>query len=260
MASHDKLVKLLNDHGYQPVFLPVTGLEPPELYNFASHPSRLVRRGPLATYIPGGTFHVVPGQVAAIEGKQTTGKHAKAAVDFLSSALRCIGIDGAPKLDLGFTGASELIFAFTGITSRRVDVDQIDLQIQAIKTGAIPADTLSEGRLHIVYEYLYAEQLTMQRNDATHFEHDISAKVGQYLDLGSKGNIKVEGTTKVSFSTTDNNPAAFAFKAGRLTNDQDGKWGFYPEETMLAAGPDGAQVSRPYVIARGVVLEVEQQA
>ena len=83
MASHDKLVKLLNEYGYQPVFLPVTGLEPPELYNYASHPSRLVRRGPLTTYLTGATFQASDGNVAAIEGKQTTGKHMSAAVDFL---------------------------------------------------------------------------------------------------------------------------------------------------------------------------------
>ena len=122
-------------------------------------------------------------------------------------------------------------------------MDQIDQQIEALNTGAIPADTVSEGRLHIVYEYLYAEQLTMHANDATQFAHNISGKVGEYFDLGTKGKVQVEGTTKVSFSTTDDKPAAFAFKAGRLTKDQDGKWGFYPEETMLAASPENADVN-----------------
>ena len=50
----DQLVKLLNQYRYQPVFLPRTGLLPPELYNFVK-PS-LKRRGPLAGLCLSGCF------------------------------------------------------------------------------------------------------------------------------------------------------------------------------------------------------------
>jgi hypothetical protein len=155
----DALMILLNQRGYQPIYVPLTNLQPPELYTFVRQPSRrLVRHGPLIYYLPTDlrgiarrdVFAETTGKVADIEGKQTTGKHLEAAVNFLASALRCIGIEGAPKLDLSFTGDKELSFSFTGITYRRVDPAQIEQVVQELETVAIDDNYVREGRVHIV--------------------------------------------------------------------------------------------------------------
>src|SRR5687767_4771808 len=112
----DALVELLNSLGYQPVFLPRTGLEPPELYNFIEDGRRLLRRGPLQAYLPPGlVLPVTHGDLADIEHTQTSGKRMKAAAGFLERALRCIGITDIPRLDLSFTDARSFTFSLTGV-------------------------------------------------------------------------------------------------------------------------------------------------
>jgi hypothetical protein len=105
----DALVALLNGYGYQPIFLPRTGLKPPDLYTYIRRQGHLIRRGSLLRYLPDHpTLEPLNGKLANIEHKQTSGKDIGAAVSFLESALRCIGIENVPKLDLRFTGGIHL--------------------------------------------------------------------------------------------------------------------------------------------------------
>ena len=260
----DSLVKLLNGLGYQPVFLPRTGLTPPDLYNFANH--RLVRRGPLLDYLPRGTtFAPESGQAADIEHKQTSGKGGEASLSFLKNALRCIGIDGAPKLDLSFASDSKLAFSFTGVTFVSIPPAQIDHALAPLALGAVPEEFVTGGELHIAYEYLFACQLLMSRVDQRHFGGDVSASVGQYLDVGVKGKVEVQSATTISFSGNAGTPAAFAFKVGQLRKSFDGaKWMFYPEESMASVPSPGLEAAtgaerRPMLLSRGVVLTVDDQ-
>ncbi|XYH98444.1 hypothetical protein ACMHYB_01380 [Sorangium sp. So ce1128] len=249
----DAFVKLLNRLGYQPVFLPRTGSAPPELYNFAN--GRLVRRGPLAAYLPSSVqFEEERGRAADVEHEHTTGKDHAAATSFLKNALRCVGIDGAPKLDLSFTGKSRLVFAFHDVTYRSVSPAQLDRTVSALSLGAVPEELVSGGELHIAYEYLYARKLLMSRMDQKSYSHDVSIGIEQYLDLGDKGTVEVQSATTLSFRSASGALAAFAFKAGQLRRSLDGRrWSFYPEENMMAAGA----ASRPFIAARGAVLTVD---
>lgn len=127
----DALVKLLNSLGYMPVFLPRTGLVPPELYNLVD--GRLVRRGPLVKYL--GSMHLrpnTPGKMTDIEHKETSGKNIKAAVSFLEGALRCIGITSAPKLDLSFAGGTAFIFSFSGVTYEATNPSDLDFVLKKL--------------------------------------------------------------------------------------------------------------------------------
>ncbi len=88
-----------------------------------------------------------------------------------------------PKLDLGFTGAKNFSFAFTGVTYLSVDPAQLGQVIRDMTTEGIPQAYVDAGRLHVAYEYAYAQELLMSRGDKKAFSEDISGKVGAYLDL-----------------------------------------------------------------------------
>jgi hypothetical protein len=247
----DALVQLLNGYGYQPVFLPRSDLKPPALYTFSRRPARLVLRGPLGSYLPAGVdVSPSPGKTPDIEYKSTSGKNQQAAGSFLQNALKCIGIDGAPKLDLTFTGQKELVFSFTGVTVASVLPARIDQVVSQLALGAVPAEYAQGGEIHIAYEYLYANELLMSRVDGKKFEHDVGASIASYLDIGLKGKVEVRTASTLSFAAAAGGPpAAFAFKAGQLI-ERNGRWSFFPEEVMQGDGPS----SRPRLVARGVVL------
>lgn len=247
----DSLVKLLNKSGYQPVFLPQSGILPPDLYNFANH--RLIRRGALVNYLPEiASLSLNKRAMADIEGKQTSAKNFEAAVDFLSSALSVLGISSIPRIDLSFTGARQLSFAFSGILVQSVDPAVIDQLLQKLKAPlAIPDQYVSEGALHIAYEYLYSNKLLMSRSDGGSFAVDVKGDVASYINLGNKGKVEWESKNTISFSGTSSEPAAFAYKAGRLQRAASA-WTFEPE----VIGKGSTDFTNAYVPARGVVLRV----
>ncbi|CAN5540643.1 hypothetical protein BH24GEM3_BH24GEM3_24500 [soil metagenome] len=253
----DALVQLLNSKGYQPVFLPRTAVEPPELYNFANR--RLVRRGPLAHYLPADTaaqLKLTPGELPDIEHRETSGKRGNAAASFLENALKSIGISSIPKLNLTFTRGRELVFAFSEVSYKSIDPSVIDHIVQQIEIGAIPQSVINAGMLHIVYEYAYARKLLMSRADHQAFELGARGDVGEFINLGAEGKVEAQSATTLAFSGSDDRVAAFAYKAGRLER-RNGRWEFYPEEVMRTRG---AETTRdPFLVARGVVLPVEDQ-
>ena len=99
----DALVKTLNGLGYQPIFLPRTGVKPPELYN--ADRGRLFRRRPLADKLPStAKLQLTIGRLPSIEHAESSSKSLKAAGSFLNNALQCLAITEAPRIDLGFAG------------------------------------------------------------------------------------------------------------------------------------------------------------
>ncbi|PBB52968.1 MULTISPECIES: hypothetical protein [Mesorhizobium] len=247
----DALVRELNGLGYQPVFLPGTGPQPPELYSYSQSQRRLVRRGPLADYLPKtADVPVIEADLANIDYQYTSGKNVSATASFLQNSLKCIGIDALPKLDLGFAGSNDFSFAFTGVKSRRVDPSKIDTLISGLNVGAIPTDIVQAGRIHIVYEYAYANELVMSRNDRREFKSDVSGKIGEFIDIGTKGSVSLASKSTISFKGAEGQRAAFAYKAGYLSREDElSKWEFHPEE--MHRGDEDAQA---YIPARGVVL------
>jgi hypothetical protein len=257
----DALVKVLNKLGYQPVFLPRSGVSPPELYVYAN--KRLTRRGPLADYLPTEVNLPKPirGRLADIEHKHTSAKRQQEAISFLGQALRCIGIDSPPKLELSFVGGNDFSFAFTDVSFEALNPSTLDTKVFArLNTGAIPEEQIETGKLHIVYEYAYAKTILMRRADSMAFKNQVTlANIHDFLNLGTSGEAKVENETTISFRNTAGRPAAFAYKAGQIKR-RDGSWEFFPEEVVthgFFGDEDGvAPETRPFLPARGVVLAV----
>ena len=232
----DKLVRKLNELGYQPVFLPRSGVLPAELWYYKrggdGSDSKLVRLGPLARMCPAAaTLEVKEGQLGDIEAQYTSEKKLGAAVSFLKDALKCIGISDAPKIDLGFTGATDFSFSFTGVRYRAVEPVDLFPIVHGLQTDGFPREYVEDGLLHIVYEYAYASELVLSRGDRQSFKADISAKVGTYFDLGGKGTVSMSGESAILFKGEAGTQAAFAYKAGRLLREK-GRWTFQPEVVL----------------------------
>ncbi len=253
----DALVKMLNNYGYQPVFMPHTGYVPPELYSFEQH--KLIRHGALSAYIKDSvTFQPTTGGLASVEGKITSSKSIDAAVGFLSKALAVIGLGAMPKIDLSFAGSHDFVFAFEGVTYQAVDPNVIESILQGLKLPlAIPDEYITQGDLHIAYEYAYADTVKMSRADGKKFSTDVSGDVGAYVNAGTKVKVDVDANSTVTFSATDKSKkGAFAYKAGRLLKRGD-HWVFEPEVIKNLAGP--SVLKWEFVPAYGVVLLAEEE-
>lgn len=251
----DELVKLLNSFGYQPVFLQKTGVKPPDLYHFVG--KRLIRRGPLQDYDKEfGMLEKARGTLSNIQHRESSKKNLGAAAEFLHNALAALGISAIPKLSLSFAGDAELVFTFSEVSYCGIDPTKIDNILQKLQVPlAIPDNYVREGLLYIVYEYAYARRLLMSRADGKAFKTDISGKVGDFIDVGTEGEIDTDGATMLAFKSKRSEAAAFAFKAGKLERN-NGRWTFQPE-LVGRRGVKGG--TRPLLLARGLVLPVEEE-
>jgi hypothetical protein len=249
----DALVRELNRLGYQPVFLPRTGVTPPELYAFTRENQRLVRFGALSEYMPAvAELEPASGQLADINYSYTSEKKLDAAVSFLETALKCIGIKAVPKLDLGFAGSKDFSFAFTGVTYIAVDAARLGKLLRTMTTEGIPKEYVEAERLHIAYEYAYTRELVMSRGDKQSFKADISGNVGTYIDLGTEGSVSVASKSTLSFKSRADEAAAFAYKAGRLERNEN-RWELFPE---VVTEKGLVEERSPFLPQRAVVLNV----
>jgi hypothetical protein len=255
----DALVEMLNSYGFQPVFLPMTGLEPPDVYTYRKgalgSPGKLILVGDLSKYSAAvSQLQIETGQYADIEGKHTSSKHASASVSFLKEALACIGITAVPKLSLDFTGSNTLVFSFTGVTFKGVQPAALHDILPDLTFGAIPETDITSGNLHIAYQYLYARKLHLQRADSHSFSTNVSGKVAEFIDLGQSGKVEVANETTMSFEPTEKVSAAFAYMAGQIVrNNATGKLEF--KTGMVKLGPaEATEQVEAFIPHRGHVL------
>ncbi|MET8428382.1 hypothetical protein [Nocardia sp. NPDC004860] len=251
----DALVKTLNRAGFQPIFLPQTGLLPPDLYNLTSRnrKPRLVRRGPLARYLPGCEFTPVRSTLPDIANQRSSGKSISGSASFLARCLACLGIEAAPAINLSFAGNTKFSFSLGGVFSLRVDPSDIDHALKRLRPGAIPDEYVNRGFLHIAYEYAFATSLVMQAEGDHEFDLRTDADLPQLATVNAGFTLTRANRNTITFEAcADSDVPAFAYRAGRLTRDS--KWRFYPEETYRSESEIPPQ---PYVLRRGVVLDTE---
>lgn len=254
----DALVAELNKLGYQPAWLPQTGLVPPDVYELVrGGTARLVRRGPLHLFLPAvGGLATTRGRSADIEHRHSTKKKLAAAAAFLQRALGYLGVASIPKLDLAFAGGEELTVAFADVTYRRVELAAIDTVLPQIQLHAIPEEQVRRGRVHIAYEYLYAATIRVQRADHRSFDTKVDGDLARFIDVGGSVEVAVENSTTLSFAARDR-PAAFAYKAASLQRNDD-RWELHQDLRIRAGDATGA--AAPFLPALGVVLETDDTA
>ena len=251
----DALVATLANQGYQSVFLPQTGVTPPDVYTYQAGSAlalkpraRLIRHGSLSDYIREGsgslTFVVQSLKSASIQGTHTSTKTGSGSVDFLSRALGCLGVPALPKIAGNLELGNALMFSFDDVTALRVDPSRIEQILDRIKLKGIPRTQIDRGEVHIVYEYLRARVLKMKRSDEGKFGTELSGKIGDWLNLGdAKIDLEVQGETLISFKTKKGTePAAFAYRSAQLIQDGNS---FSLNVHIVRAGHEG--IEEPYV-------------
>lgn len=255
----DALVSVLNQHGYNPLLLPRSGIEPPEIYIYDNDTLR--RWGRLATSVPKGSLpaELNGGDQADISHSESSRKSLSAAGSFLADALRCIGVTGAPKLDLSFAQGYEVTFSFSGVTWRGLDPADIGAALRAgFEPGAIPAEQVQLGLVHIAYDYAYARSLRMTVAATGKSSLDLNAvKIEGFVDLGGKAEVEVASRSSLLFKGKGK-PAAFACKIGQVRRVK-GAWTFDAFEVLgHGFAPDEGH-KKPYLLRRGMVLVAQDQ-
>ncbi len=126
-----------------------------------------------------------------------------------------------------------------------------------LNTGAIPPEDISNGYLHIAYEYAFASTLSMKvGRDLGSSWKATAIQVATYIDLGTQGQVTVASEGTIAFSGKSGENAAFAFKVGRLER-RGRKWFFFPEEVVGEGFLADESAPEPYLLERGVVIRVE---
>jgi hypothetical protein len=256
----DRLVKWLSERGYQPVLLPETGMEPPDLYVFQDH--RLRYWDKLKNYLPG---RVAPpaindSQLSDIQLVQTTQKNLAGTLSFIGNALRKLGIESGPNMDLSFAGTGELTFSLVGVTCKEVGLVEITKLVKNLKQNLLPEGYLEKGVIHIAYKYAYAQKLEMKRVDSGKFQGNITGvQVEQLMNIKTSGSVEVKNGDSLIFDSKGSTPAAFAYKAARLRVAGDG-FDVLPEDMKHLSGGDEKVLSESkfYLPAPEFVLKVEK--
>jgi hypothetical protein len=250
----DALVELLNREGYQPFSIPRTNVDAPDVLTVVNKEMRFWGRLHKFYDTNDGTPipEVAPtaGRSPDIELQHTTRKKLGLATSCLQSLLKCIGLTSFPKIDLSFCGDASLTFRVSGVTYRRVDPVDLNPFLQRFSQRNIPDEYVDEGAVHTTYEYLYAERLLMQLSSGQELQAELSGSIGDYIDLGTQGDVAVRDRSTLEFTSKNGDAVAFAFRSGRLERAGN-KWTLYIHESALGRE---THEQRLWVPARGELL------
>ena len=82
--------------------------------------------------------------------------------------------------------------ALAGIPEANDGFSQIDAIIESASFPGVPEAYLAAGRLHLVYEYLYASKLLMRKADHSEFDANAVAKISQVGNAEVKARVEQE--------------------------------------------------------------------
>jgi hypothetical protein len=256
--SADKLVVWLNSKGYMPIYLPRVGAAPPDMYVLAG--AQLTRMGALRNYLPTDVRlpKNVMNRLPDIQFHSTSKKNIQGAAAFLQSVLRVLGIVSSPSLKLSFGGDGDVVFRLVDVTYEEIEPAAVAKAIGRLITDTIPSQYVEGDKLHIAYNYAYAARLEMRRADGSKFEGSLTnAQIQDVFELGAAAKAELHGGDALTFSASDSTPIAFAYKSGRVLYE-NGTYKFLPSEgSVQGFAARKGDTKAPYVPARGVVLNVE---
>jgi len=255
-CRNDALVKVMNGVGYNPILLPRTGIEPPFIYTYEN--KELKPWGRLTTAVPAGSL---PSQLNGgvqndISFTQSSRMTLEAAGNFLEDALRCIGVNSAPKLDLNFARGSQITFSFSSVTWRGLDPADVAIALnKGFDPVGLDESKVRLGMVHVAYDYAYADEIEMTLTQDVSDNIDLKAiKIDTFIDLGGKAEYKVKTSKTLTFKSKGD-PAAFACKVGQVKPARQG-WTFNATEIVGRNFAPEEGPPAPYLLSRGQVLVV----
>jgi hypothetical protein len=218
----DQLVEALNKEGYQPIFIPVTNLAPPDIYSMMDN-KNLVRWGDLEDFLTGETkFNITSGQAASIRFQSTSSKSLKGAVGLLKRALQAIGIPGGLSIDLSCATEKQLYFEFENVDYQRVDPAELRKVIQTADfyTG-VTNKNVDKGLFHVAYEYLYSDSILMKQENHSDFDFSAKGEVTDYIKVETGFTVKSDKKSEIKFKATGGRKAAFAYRSAQILKSPD---------------------------------------
>lgn len=250
-------MKWLNERGYQPAFMPATGLIPPDLYTYNNH--RIIRVGPLKDFLYDGTEipEIRDGELLDIELVQTTAKSLAGSVKFLADVLQTLGLTGSPKLNLSFAGSGDLTFQLVKVTYKETSTAEFPALAGKIVRDRVPKKVVEDDGLHVVYHYAYAEKLEMRRKDGKAIDGGAGVNVNSIVDVQAKASLRIENGNSLVFQAKNGFPIAFAYKAGQLRRS-GGRFEFFPEQIKHFSGQHvGGGGAPEYLPKPGIVPRIK---
>lgn len=251
----DAIVTRLNELGYQPIFLPLTGIVPPEVYG--SGEGRLSRYGPLIDYVRDNReVSLTPhdSETPDITHLYTSRKKFSATLQFLAAALRCLGVSFTPEFSLSGLRDTHLVFAVSGLTARSVSPGRIQQVLGWLDPSLARHIGPDGGGLHIVHEYLYAERLQIRRVSARKGSVEGTLTPADFGELKVDASVTQEDDHTLAFAPVSGARVAFAYRAGWLRRDGS-LWTFLPQ--IVRGATAGAPRHGPYIPYPGQTLWVE---
>jgi hypothetical protein len=216
----DNLLTWLNKRGYQPVFVPGTGVSPPELY--LGDEGRLTRFGPVADLLPHGVQLPAParGKLPDIHLQRTSRKVVKGAARFLANALRGLGVQGAPSFRSAFQDTGDFVFSLSGVTFVEVGLTALLKVVPEMNASLIPPSLREGTDFHIAYHYAYAGALEMRRANGAKFEAGVvGLEIEKIFEAKGSAQVSLHDGEVLRFRAAKGPPVAFAYKSARLAFD-----------------------------------------
>jgi hypothetical protein len=247
----------LSAQGYQPVFVTVTGLVPPDVYVYVPERRALERWGALKDYAP-KVAQVVPETQEGpnIGSTRTRSMDAKGMLNLLGRFMKCLGF-GAGKVtgSFHFGGDARFRYEFKGITASVVTRSRLQPLIRNLAFHSSLDSLISQGDVHIALEYLYAQQIVLRQAEGKEFDASAKAEIEKLFGTEAAAKVGFDDAGYIVYDGAEKPPAAFAYKAMQLFR-YDGKIEIGGHAKRMASGEE---VDVFFIPAEGEFLDVEEK-
>jgi hypothetical protein len=252
----DSVMSQLSAQGYQPVFIPVTSLVPPEVYVYVPKRRILERWGALKDYAPKVAEITPQTQIGPNLGNTSTrALDAKGMLNLLERVMKWLGLAGKVTGSFHFAGNTRFRYEFKNITASVVTRSQLQPLIRNITFHGSLDSLIDPGYVHVALEYLYAKEITLRQAEGKAFDASAKAEIKKLFGAEASAKLKLDDTGYVIYDGKGRPPGAFAYKAMQLFH-YDGKIEIGGQAIKLA--PSEEVKESFYTPAEGEFLDVEE--
>jgi hypothetical protein len=253
---NDPVMSQLSAQGYQPIFLPLPGISPPEIYVYLPQTRKLERHGPLSFFLPEAN-HFTPEERPGpdLGNMMTQTMDGKATVNFLGKILNWFGISGDMNATFHFADNARFRYRFHDVTALVIERHNVDNLIRDLKFSGSLERHMVAGNVHIVLEYLYARKIELRHADGKNFDIATTAELDGLFNASASNKLERQKNGYISFKSQQGVGAAFAYKAKQIFR-YDGKLEIGLQAKSLGNRRKGKELENFYIPAHGEFLNV----